>query len=40
MRDCSCDQPASREGQAGRNRVAERPVVLVKSGNADGWKGP
>ncbi len=34
------DQPDSREGQAGRDGVAERPVVPLKSGNADGGKGP
>ena len=37
----ACDlQPATREGQAGPSGVAERPVVPVKSGNADGGKGP
>jgi len=34
------DQPDAREGQAGRGRVAERSEVLLKSGNADGGKGP
>jgi len=34
------DQPDAREGQAGRGGVAERPVVPLKSGNADGGKGP
>jgi hypothetical protein len=34
------DQPDAREGQAGRYRVAERPVVLEKPGNAGGGKGP
>ena len=34
------DQPNAREGQVGRNGVAERPVVPTKSGNADGGKGP
>lgn len=34
------DQPDTREGQAGRNGVAERPVIPLKSGNADGGKGP
>jgi hypothetical protein len=34
------DQPDAREGQAGRVGVAERPVVPLKSGNADGGKGP
>src|ERR1700691_2199284 len=33
-------QPAAREGQAGRHRVAERPVVPRKPGNAGGGKGP
>jgi len=33
MCDCSCNQPDSREGQVGRNRVAERLVVSEKSGN-------
>jgi len=33
-------QPDTREGQAGRHRVAERPVVLRKPGNAGGGKGP
>jgi hypothetical protein len=34
------DQPDTREGQAGRDGVAERFVVPLKSGNADGGKGP
>jgi hypothetical protein len=34
------DQPEAREGEAGRAGVAERPVVLVKPGNAGGGKGP
>ena len=34
------DQPDAREGQAGRLEVAERPVVLLKPGNAGGGKGP
>jgi len=34
------DQPDAREGQAGRDGVAERSVVPSKSGNADGGKGP
>jgi hypothetical protein len=34
------DQPETREGQAGRDGVAERPVVPLKSGNTDGGKGP
>jgi len=34
------DQLEAREGQAGRNGVAERSVVPLKSGNADGGKGP
>ncbi len=33
-------QPDSREGQAGPVRVAERPVVPGKPGNAGGGKGP
>ena len=33
-------QPDAREGQAGRGGVAERSVVPLKSGNADGGKGP
>jgi len=33
------DQPDARERQAGRNGLAERPAVLLKSGNADGGKG-
>lgn len=33
-------QPDTREGQAGRHRVAERLVVLMKPGNAGGGKGP
>jgi hypothetical protein len=33
-------QPAPREGQAGPVGVAERPVVLRKSGNAGGGKAP
>ncbi len=34
------DQPDTREGQAGRYGVAERPVVPGKLGNAGGGKGP
>lgn len=34
------DQPDAREGQVGRDGVAERFVVPLKSGNADGGKGP
>src|SRR5271169_2940213 len=34
------DQPEAREGQAGRNGVAERLVVPMKPGNAGGGKGP
>lgn len=34
------DQPDAREGQAGRDGVTERPVLLTMSGNADGGKGP
>ncbi len=33
-------QPDTREGQAGRLRVADRPVVLMKPGNAGGGKEP
>jgi hypothetical protein len=33
-------QPDAREGQAGRGGVAERLVVPLKSGNADGGKEP
>ena len=33
-------QPATRESQAGPFGVAERPVVLMKPGNAGGGKGP
>jgi hypothetical protein len=33
-------EPAAREGQAGPCRVAERPVVARKPGNAGGAKGP
>jgi hypothetical protein len=36
----SNDQLEAREGQAGRFGVAERFVVPLKSGNADGGKGP
>src|SRR3982075_2438536 len=34
------DQPAAREGQAGRLGVAERFVVPLKPDNAGGGKGP
>jgi hypothetical protein len=34
------DQPAARERQAGPFGVTERLVVPVRSGNADGGKGP
>lgn len=34
------DQPDAREGWAGRDGVAERSVVPMKPGNADGGKGP
>ena len=34
------DQPDAREGQAGRLGVTERPVVLLKPGNAGGGEGP
>ena len=33
-------QPETREGQAGPDGVADRPVVLTKPGNAGGGKGP
>jgi len=33
-------QPDAREGQARRLGVAERPVLLMKLGNAGGGKGP
>jgi len=33
-------QPGPRERQAGPRRVAERPVVPEKPGNAGGGKGP
>ena len=33
-------QPTAREGQVGPFRVAERPVVPGKPGNAGGGKGP
>ena len=33
-------QPDAREGQAGPYGVAERPVVVMKPGNAGGAKGP
>jgi len=38
--DRGCDQPASRERQAGPYGGTERPVVLMKPGNAGGGKGP
>src|SRR5215469_18503794 len=34
------DQPAARERQAGPFGVTERPVLLMKPGNAGGRKGP
>jgi hypothetical protein len=34
------DQLATRERQAGPYGVAERPVLPMKPGNADGGKGP
>nr|SPS06037.1 protein of unknown function [Candidatus Nitrotoga fabula] len=40
LRGQALDQPDAREGQAGRDGVAERLVVLTKSGNADGGKEP
>jgi len=33
-------QPTTREGEVGPSRVAERPVVPRKPGNAGGGKGP
>src|SRR3954451_21661021 len=33
-------QPGAREGQTGPPRVADRPVVLRRPGNAGGGKGP
>ena len=38
--DRNKDQPATRERQAGPSGVTERSVVPVRSGNADGGKGP
>ena len=34
------DQPDAREGQAGRGRKSERPIVPWKPGNAGGGKDP
>ena len=34
------DQPEVGDNQKGRYGVAERPVVLMRSGNAGGGKGP
>ena len=34
------DQPEAGDGQKGRYRVAERPVLLTRPGNAGGGKGP
>ena len=34
------DQPAPRERQAGPFGVTERPVILMRPGNAGGGKGP
>jgi len=34
------DQPEAREGQSGRDGMAEGSVVPVKPGNAGGGKGP
>jgi hypothetical protein len=34
------DQPATREGQVGPQRMTERFVVPLKPGNAGGGKGP
>jgi hypothetical protein len=33
-------RPEAREGQAGPDRVAERPAVPLKPGNAGRGKGP
>ena len=33
-------QPDAREGQAGPDRVSERPIVPMKPGNSGGGKGP
>ena len=33
-------QPESGDGQAGPDRVTDRSVVAMKSGNSDGAKGP
>src|SRR5665213_2452252 len=33
-------QPDAREGQAGRDGVADRPIVPMKPGNDGGGKGP
>src|SRR6266852_1937585 len=38
--DCSRDQLATRESQAGPSGVTERLAVLLKPGNAGGGKGP
>ena len=38
--DCSSDQPATRESQAGPYGVTERLVLPVKPGNSGGGKGP
>lgn len=37
---CATSQLDAREGEARRDRVAERPVVPRKLGNARGGKGP
>ena len=34
------DQPEAGDGQRGRYRVTERPVILTRPGNAGGGKGP
>jgi hypothetical protein len=38
--DRGVDQLAARERQAALTGMAERPVVLTKSGNSGGGKGP
>ena len=38
--DRRCDQPATRERQAGPYGVTERSVLLMKLGNSSGGKGP
>jgi len=40
VRSGDASQPATREGQAGPGRMADRSVVARKLGNASGAKGP